>query len=61
MRESLFCKFGDLNNTLASNIDLNNLMDNLTSLRIPSDIKTELKVNVLDNIFLYSHKTYDWL
>ena len=36
-------------------------MDNLTSLRIPSDIKTELKVNVLDNIFLYSHKTYDWL
>ena len=36
-------------------------MDNLTSLRIPSDIKPALKVNVLDNIFPNSHKTYDWL
>ena len=58
---SQFFKSGDLNNTLASNIDLNNLMDNLTSLRIPSDIRTALKINVLDNIFPVSHKTYDWL
>ena len=36
-------------------------MEDLTGLRISSDIKPALKVNVLDNIFLDSHKTYDWL
>ena len=61
MIESQFCKSADLNNTLASNINLNDLMEDLTSLRIPLDITTALKVNVLDNIFPNSHKTYDWL
>ena len=58
---SQFFKSGDLNNTLASNINFNDFMEDLTSLRIPSDIRKALKINVLDNIFPDSHKTYDWL
>ena len=59
MIESQFCKSAD--HTLASDINFNDLMEDLTSLRIPLDITTALKVNVLDNIFPDSHKTYDWL